>query len=315
MKKKSLSVVPKGRCEIIKPQYDEGKDNVFTEVTILTTAEINYYRSQGFKVEVLTRYSPLSPPYEGVSLSCCTATYEDDEERKRLYEEEKIKQQLQKIEERLTNERVNRIKDNKYHAHFSKKQLEDRLVVLVTRLIEDAKELDMIRKELAEWNDDEEYLSLDSGLFKPYVDEKKLAICLRNIYDCFFSPLSTNKLLGCYHKDIDLAAYLYILVEKEKLGNETFSEKGKKPFFDFLINKANITFSMTRRSYSDRIAITMNDFRRNLLNEPSQSKYNRSCWQQDLFIKDFLQVMAIFHATAFYHELIKKREYMKRQLL
>lgn len=310
MKKKSLSVVPKGRCEIIKPQYDKGKDNVFTEITILTTAEINYYRSQGFKVEVLTRYSPPT---------------ENKQERIRsirsnnhiISHRAKARKHFgKKTSPIISNHNV--ASDNvryKYHAHFSKKQLEDRLVVLVTRLIEDAKELDMIRKELAEWNDDEEYLSLDSGLFKPYVDEKKLAICLRNIYDCFFSPLSTNKLLGCYHKDIDLAAYLYILVEKEKLGNETFSEKGKKPFFDFLINKANITFSMTRRSYSDRIAITMNDFRRNLLNEPSQSKYNRSCWQQDLFIKDFLQVMAIFHATAFYHELIKKREYMKRQLL
>lgn len=312
MKKKSLSVVPKGRCEIIKPQYDEGKDNVFTEVTILTTAEINYYRSQGFKVEVLTRYSPPEiPPYEGVSLSyCANIDYIDDEERKEFekYNEKKIRK-LQEFEERLIEERSNR------KFHLSKKQLKERLVVLVTRLIEDAKEVDFIRKELAKWNDDEEYLSLDSGLFKPYVDENKFAICLRDIYDYFFGPLSTNKLLGCYHKDIDLAAYLYILVEKEKLGNETFSEKGKKPFFDFLINKANITFSMTRRSYSDRIAITMNDFRRNLLNEPSQSKYNRSCWQQDLFIKDFLQVMAIFHATAFYHELIKKREYMKRQLL
>lgn len=310
MKKKSLSVVPKGRCEIIKPQYDKGKDNVFTEITILTTAEINYYRSQGFKVEVLTRYSPPT---------------ENKQERIRsirsnnhiISHRAKARKHFgKKTSPIISNHNV--ASDNvryKYHAHFSKKQLEDRLVVLVTRLIEDAKEVDFIRKELAKWNDDEEYLSLDSGLFKPYVDENKFAICLRDIYDYFFGPLSTNKLLGCYHKDIDLAAYLYILVEKEKLGNETFSEKGKKPFFDFLINKANITFSMTRRSYSDRIAITMNDFRRNLLNEPSQSKYNRSCWQQDLFIKDFLQVMAIFHATAFYHELIKKREYMKRQLL
>ncbi len=305
-------------------QFEEACEGCrISELCLLTPAEINLYRQHGFQVEVINRRPLISPvqaegrtqdagwPTDAEPAADSTGLVQVPENRplRKIAQvadaDEPDPCPPEPDEHRLLGGLGRRPRP-------TRRELEERLLVLVSRLVEDAKEADLIRKMLAEWDGDDEPFRLDSGLFKPYVDDKKLAASLRSVYDCYYGPLPTNSFLGVYRKDIDLAAYLYILMEREHLGNDTFSEKGKKPFYDYLVKEAHISFSMTRRSYSDRIANNMGDFRTRLLNEPEQSEFRGSRWKHDLFIKDFLQVVEIFHATAYYKELVKRRREAER---
>lgn len=116
--------------------------------------------------------------------------------------------------------------------------------------------------------------------------------------------MPTETLDGYYKKPIDLIAYLFILVEWERLGNCIFSEKCKKPFFEYINEKVLVEkIGKTERTFYNRLTLTMNDFRNNLMKEPASSKFKGECWKRDFFIKDFLKVLEIFHGTEYYKEL------------
>lgn len=141
-------------------------------------------------------------------------------------------------------------------------------------------------------------------LFRSFVDVNKLADCFHCIFQKFFGPLPTEKLEGDYHKQVDLAAYFFIIVEWEELGSYIFKEKCKKPFFEY-INKNVLTeeLGVTERTFHNRLTSTMDDFRKKLSTEPVSSKFKGECWKNDFFIKDFLKVLEIFHGTDYYKEL------------
>ena len=145
-------------------------------------------------------------------------------------------------------------------------------------------------------------------LFRSFVDVNKLADCFHCIFQKLFGPLPTEKLEGDYHKQVDLAAYFFIIVEWEELGSYIFKEKCKKPFFEY-INKNVLTeeLDVTERTFHNRLTVTMGDFRNNLMKEPVSSNFKGERWKKDFFIKDFLKVVEIFHGTEYYQELAKRK--------
>ena len=146
------------------------------------------------------------------------------------------------------------------------------------------------------------------NLFRPFVDENKLSDCFLCIFQKFFGALPTETLDGYYKKPIDLIAYLFILVEWERLANYIFSEKCKKPFFEFVKEKVLVEkLDTTERTFLNRLTVTMGDFRNNLMKEPISSNFKGERWKKDFFIKDFLKVVEIFHGTEYYQELAKRK--------
>ncbi|WP_294722372.1 hypothetical protein [Prevotella sp.] len=97
-------------------------------------------------------------------------------------------------------------------------------------------------------------------------------------------------------------------MEWEKLGSFIFSEKCKKPFFDYVCEKVIANqIGKTERTFYNRLTLTMNDFRQKLMKEPASSKFKDDCWKKDMFIKDFLKVVGIFHGMEYYKELMKHK--------
>ncbi len=148
----------------------------------------------------------------------------------------------------------------------------------------------------------------DSGLFKPWVDENLLADAFREVYGEFFGDLPTERLDGLYNRSVDLIAYFFIIVERHKWGNSVFSEKGKKPFFEFCKNTVLLDdIKATSRTFNNRLSKTMDEFRSKLIREPINSGFKRECWKNDIHLKNFLRVDKLFHETHFFHMLERKR--------
>lgn len=190
-------------------------------------------------------------------------------------------------------------------------QLLERYIVLIRKQeyiakeqAEVAKEMDEIRAELVAILPESNDGIVEFNIFQPFVDESKLSDCFHCIFQKFFGVLPTERLEGEYNEQIDLIAYFFILVEWEKLGNYIFTEKCKKPFFEY-INKNVLTeeLDVTERTFHNRLTRTMDDFRKKLSKEPFSSKFKGECWKRDCFIKDFLKVLGIFHGTDYYKEL------------
>lgn len=194
-------------------------------------------------------------------------------------------------------------------------QLLGRYVVLVKRQEEIAKEqieivreMEEIHAELVDILPKRNENTRVYNLFQPFVDAKKLSVCFSSIFKKFFGILPTEKLEGDYNKQIDLIAYLFILVEWERFANYIFSEKCKKPFFEFVKEKVLVEkLDTTERTFHNRLTVTMGDFRNNLMKEPISSNFKGERWKKDFFIKDFLKVVEIFHGTEYYQELAKRK--------
>lgn len=78
----------------------------------------------------------------------------------------------------------------------------------------------------------------------------------------------------------------------------------QKTVFEYINKKVVIDkIGMTERTFHNRVTRTLDDFRNKLSTEPISSKFKRVCWKNDLFIKDFLKVLGIFHGTDYYKEL------------
>lgn len=123
---------------------------------------------------------------------------------------------------------------NKCKRKSTKKELEEEYLVLVKAHAELTKRLADFGKKIHDALPDDETGIPVYNLFRPFVDENKLSDCFLYIFQKFFGALPTETLDGYYKKPIDLIAYLFILVEWERLANYIFSEKCKKPFFEFV---------------------------------------------------------------------------------
>lgn len=189
-----------------------------------------------------------------------------------------------------------------------RKELLEEYLVLVKEHARLSKRLIDYGKKLHEALPDDDTPIPDFNIFQPFVDEDKLSNCFFSIYQEFFGATPTVFLDGYYKKPIDLIAYFFILVEWEKLGSFIFSEKCKKPFFDYVCEKVIANqIGKTERTFYNRLTLTMNDFRQKLMKEPASSKFKDDCWKKDMFIKDFLKVVGIFHGMEYYKELMKHK--------
>ena len=309
----------KNPCRLIPANHSDSTDAM---VCVLTLPEIKEYRRQGYEVEIVEMVLPDAPRrlvdvvaqpkikrYRiasahvdttgsssleicggvGNSVLCCAS--EDKPSVRRGLPVRKMRGVYVKAVQT-------------YNGKSRKKELLERFVVLVRKQADIAKEMDDIRAELATLLPDDDGNPPVFNLFQPFVDEDKLSCCFNCIFQKFFGALPTERLDGYYAKPIDLIAYFFILVEWERLGNCIFSEKCKKPFFEYINEKVLVEgIGKTERTFYNRLTHTMNDFRCNLMKEPASSNFRGECWKRDFFIKDFLKVLAIFHATEYYKEL------------
>ena len=189
-----------------------------------------------------------------------------------------------------------------------RKELLEEYLVLVKEHARLSKRLINYGKKLHDALPDDDIPIPDFNIFQPFVDENKLSNCFFSIYQEFFGATPTVFLDGYYKKPIDLIAYFFILVEWEKLGSFIFSEKCKKPFFDYVCEKVLANqIGKTERTFYNRLTLTMNDFRQKLMKEPASSTFKGDCWKKDLFIRDFLKVVGIFHGMEYYKELMKHK--------
>ena len=189
-----------------------------------------------------------------------------------------------------------------------RKELLEEYLVLVKEHARLSKRLINYGKKLHDALPDDDIPIPDFNIFQPFVDENKLSNCFFSIYQEFFGATPTVFLDGYYKTPIDLIAYFFILVEWEKLGSFIFSEKCKKPFFDYVCEKVLANqIGKTERTFYNRLTLTMNDFRQKLMKEPASSTFKGDCWKKDLFIRDFLKVVGIFHGMEYYKELMKHK--------
>ncbi len=91
-----------------------------------------------------------------------------------------------------------------------------------------------------------------SRLFRDFVDEKKLAKSFLKIILNFYGIDQTAALKGNDKDRITLVAYLFVLVEHEKLGSSTFSEKGVTPFYKFIKEHVTNNIDATSRTLHNR---------------------------------------------------------------
>ena len=271
-----------------------------TKVLILTEAEIVAFRKKGYDVEIVKNISPSYPRRivdivvvlkkirhhampSTVGAACILSSEIFDE---------------------MLNTSCCCFCASAFPVHINLNELHDEYLVLLQEGIQHLKRMEEFGNKLRTALSNTEIAIPVYCIFKPFVDENKLSDCFYCIYQKFFGALPTEKLEGDYNKPIDLIAYLFVLVEWEKLGNYTFSEKCKKPFFEYINKKVVIDkIGMTERTFHNRVTRTLDDFRNKLSTEPISSKFKRECWKNDLFIKDFLKVLGIFHGTDYYKEL------------
>lgn len=271
-----------------------------TKVLILTEEEISNFCKDGYDVEILNKVSP-SYPRRLIDIliglkKILHHTLPTTIDAARVLATDII--------EEMFNASCCYCCASAFPCNPNTNELFNEFLVLVKEQAQLAKKMEAFGNKLRAALPNDDIAIPVYGLFKPFVDENKLSDCFYGIYQKFFGALPTERLEGDYKKPIDLIAYLFVLVEWEKLGNYTFSEKCKKPFFEYINKKVVIDkIGMTERTFHNRVTRTMDDFRNKLSTEPISSKFKGECWKNDLFIKDFLKVLEIFHGTEYYKEL------------
>ncbi len=142
-----------------------------------------------------------------------------------------------------------------------------------------------------------------SRLFRDFVDEEQLAKSFREICLAFYGIDQTAELKGNDKDRVTLVAYLFILVEHEGLGSDTFREKGVTPFYRFVKKHVMTSINATSRTLHNRLRGNMATFRKRLHDEPRDSKYENNYWKTNTFLPNYLKVREIFHATDYYKVL------------
>lgn len=140
--------------------------------------------------------------------------------------------------------------------------------------------------------------SKPSGIFREGVDGEKMADCFHEVHQCFFGKNATLMLRGKYKDEVSLVAFLFIVVEKEKLCKSNFYENCKKPFFDFFTKEAMIEIAGTEKTFYNRLADNLKTFREHLLANKLTMVEARSDINYN-----FQAVQKVFHGTKKYGEL------------
>ena len=158
-----------------------------------------------------------------------------------------------------------------------------------------SKELEKILETIKERAPTDGMGLASSGLLKRSVDERVISDVLCEIDKMFFGPFPTERLEGRYNRRVDLIAYLYIIVERYGLGNDDFSERGIKPFFEFCKNSFLADdFKVTYSTLNHRLKKDMWGFRQKLSQESLKSGFTKECWKGDIHLKNYKLVEKIF---------------------
>lgn len=296
-----------------------------TGVRILKMHEIEELRRNGYTVEIIRK---LKPRIARIAADIISGLEEEQESLSTFSAEPTVPPPLKEYDDDPIGfgkscmsaeppQEHKRRRVNKSHLETigltkkskkksKKKELEEEYLVLVKAHAELTKKLADFGRKIHDALPDDDTETPVHNIFRPFVDEDKLSDCFQGIFLKFFGALPTERLEGYYTKPIDLISYFFILVEWEKLGNYVFGEKCKKPFFEFVNDRVIVDdIGKTERTFHNRLTVTMNDFRRNLMKEPVSSSFKGEYWKKDIFIKDFLKVIEIFHGTEYYKELSK----------
>lgn len=160
----------KGRCKTPQTKWipvnpfelfrDKHLNNPDSKVRVLTNPEIEDFRNKGYSVDIVDRILPKCTrkyPYKGSGMSI------------------KVVRELNK--------------------KSRKQELLERHVVVIRKIGELMKEVDELGKEIHAMQDDEMPKSV-FNLFKPFVDEAKLAGCFYCIFQKFFGAAPCVSLKG-----------------------------------------------------------------------------------------------------------------------
>jgi len=139
-------------------------------------------------------------------------------------------------------------------------------------------------------------------IFNENVDETKLAQAILNVHQLFFGENKKHSLLNKYNKEIDLMAFLFIVIEKLKIGNDNFGERGRKTFFDFCQNKASIDLGNRDKTFYNRLTRNF----RSIHDKIRKGKITTADYEIDVY-KDFQTVKRFFQETDFFKEWASKK--------
>lgn len=140
-----------------------------------------------------------------------------------------------------------------------------------------------------------------AGIFNSVIDENELADCLYSIHSRFFGSKATEKLLNdC--DEVRFAAYLFVLVEKEKLGCDNFETRCRAAFFDFMNLKVlpvHNKMEVSHRTFTGRLS-EMAELHalppRQLMAERTSNNFD---------VRNFQKISEIFRNTPYYLDLKK----------
>lgn len=143
------------------------------------------------------------------------------------------------------------------------------------------------------------------GMF--IVDENKLAVCFAKLYNGYLGADKDFLLVGNPDESL-FFAYLFLLVEMERLGKEGFADNSRKPFFEFI--KAKVLSGKTEktmRTFHNRVD-SLQNLREQLLAHGVDLSEN-SLWKDNSDYKNFHRICDKFHQSHYFKglEAWKKR--------
>lgn len=137
------------------------------------------------------------------------------------------------------------------------------------------------------------------GIFNPVIDENKLADCFYKIYSNFFGINAKDMLLNdC--DEAGFSAYLFVLVENEKLGCDNFKTRSQSKFYNYMQTKVIPMAKLpTLRTFSSRVTHIENLF------HLTPAQLQKVTDKTDFDLRNFQKITKFFHNTRYYYLLSK----------
>ncbi len=171
----------------------------------------------------------------------------------------------------------------------SYKSLQRRCIVILNQARELQRLMEEYGAELERWSQQKEEATPDFDIFNACIDKDKLADCFYAVYEHFFGLDRKDVLKECDKNRF--AAYLYILVLQERLGNDIFKTRGKRPFYHFICAKV-VALEVSDRQFTGYLN-HMKDFCQKLI-------HNEASVRTDDYYENYAKIAARFRNTSYY---------------
>ena len=142
----------------------------------------------------------------------------------------------------------------------------------------------------------------DTVIFHPLVDERRLAESFRSVYT--HCRESEEDVLQGKWSDMDFAAYLFVLVEKERLGREGFGDNSKAPFYRFVQERVIVGLRMDQRTFYNRLEKKLKRYRDYFLDKAGRQEENAAL-EANVHVRNFHTMQNLFHGTD-YGEVLRE---------